>query len=229
MGAAARALKVMGLRDLVLVTPREPPGDVALHRATGAADVLDRARTVVTLAEAVEDCVLVVGLSARARHEGPDLVGVREGVRRGIEASADGPVAFVFGTERSGLTNDELLACHVHASIPTGDELHSLNLAAAVQVVCYEILQGSEAARIRDVTSQDPVASRALVDALTARLWELAESTGQVREGDARFDKIRERLVRFLARARPTESEVRAGHGLVTWYNMKLERQGDSK
>ncbi|MFC3106307.1 RNA methyltransferase [Salinisphaera aquimarina] len=139
IGAAARAMKVMGLHDLALVAPERFPDPEAISRASGADDVLAAARIYDTLDQAIGDCVLAIGASARRRSTSWPLVDARTAARRAISLAADHQVALVFGRERSGLENAELDLCQLHLQVPTNPDYRSLNLAAAVQVVCYEL------------------------------------------------------------------------------------------
>ncbi|MBT8112253.1 MAG: RNA methyltransferase, partial [Gammaproteobacteria bacterium] len=139
IGAVARAAKTMCIENLVLVNPEEFPSGQARARATGAVDVLERAVVCHSLKEAIADCTFVVGASARERglqcpEITPDNVGAR--VWQELE---QGNVAIVFGRESSGLSNEELDQCHYLTTIPANWEFSSLNLASAVQVICYEI------------------------------------------------------------------------------------------
>lgn len=139
IGAAARAMKTMGLRDLCLVEPKAFPSAEATALASGASDLLAHARVVATLEEAVADCSLVLGTSARSRTIPWPLMEAREaGEAVRIESEAQ-KVAIVFGREDRGLTNEELQRCNYHVWIPTDDEYGVLNVAAAVQVLCYEV------------------------------------------------------------------------------------------
>ena len=140
IGSAARALKTMGLRRLVLVAPERFPHPEAAALAAGAGDVLDAATCFGTLAEAVADCRLVLGCTARSRRIALDELSPREGAARAIAgATGGGEVALVFGRERTGLDNDELQLCHAAVHIPADPGYSSLNLAAAVQVLAYEL------------------------------------------------------------------------------------------
>lgn len=139
IGAAARAMKVMGLHDLALVAPERYPDPEAIARASGADDVLENAGVYDTLEEAIGDCVLAIGASARRRHMHWPLVDARTAATRAIELAHDQNVALVFGRERSGLENAELDLCQLHLQVPTNPAYRSLNLAAAVQVVAYEL------------------------------------------------------------------------------------------
>jgi tRNA (cytidine32/uridine32-2'-O)-methyltransferase len=144
IGGVARAMKNMAVSQLVLVDPKEFPSDKAVARAAGAADVLEQARVVETLDEALVGCQLVVGASARGRHIPWPIVDPRQMAEQIVSvqsAAADEvpQVALVFGREDRGLTNDELHRCHRHVHIPSNPDFSSLNLAAAVQVLCYEL------------------------------------------------------------------------------------------
>ncbi len=139
IGGAARAMKNMGLSSLYLVAPKEYPSDRAVWRAAGAADVLENAIVVDTLEEAIGDCGLVVGTSARGRRIPWPLFTPREFGEKAINEAQAHEVAVVFGREDRGLTNDELHKCHYHVHIPSNPDYSALNLATAVQVLCYEV------------------------------------------------------------------------------------------
>ncbi|MBV8801935.1 MAG: RNA methyltransferase, partial [Gammaproteobacteria bacterium] len=139
IGATARAMKTMGLKKLYLVNPRLFPHTNANEMASGALDVLGQAVVVDELDEALTDCELVVGTSARERAiPWPQLLPRELADLARIEAQKT-TIAIVFGREQSGLTNDELDRCHFHLIIPSNPDYSSLNLAAAVQVVAYEL------------------------------------------------------------------------------------------
>lgn len=146
IGGAARAMKNMGLHQLVLVDPQRFPDDNATARASGADDVLRDARIVGTLEEAIGDCVLVMGTSARDRRIPWPVVDPREAADMVLDQLAvqeDAQIALVFGREDSGLTTEELQRCQFHVHIPSMPDFSSLNLAAAVQVLAYELrMQG---------------------------------------------------------------------------------------
>jgi tRNA/rRNA methyltransferase len=139
IGATARAMWTMGLRQLVLVMPERFPDPEATALATGAVEVLARARIDTTLHDALAGCALAVGLSARPRAFAGRVLPIREAAREIVERATDGDVALVFGTEMSGLSNAELAQCGTAATIPANPEYPSLNLAAAVQVAAYEV------------------------------------------------------------------------------------------
>ena len=129
----------MGLANLWLVNPASFPDEASYARAAGASDVLDRAHVVSTLEEALTDCVLVMGTSARGRKVPWPVCAPPEAAATAAEHASDGPVALVFGRESNGLSNDELQRCHYHIHIPSNPDYSSLNLAMAVQVMCYEL------------------------------------------------------------------------------------------
>lgn len=143
IGGAARAMKNMGISRLVLVQPEVFPSEIADARASGATDILEAAQVVNSLDEALAGCRLVLGTSARERHIPWPLVDPRECARHCVEQiSQEAEVALVFGREYAGLTNEELQRCHYHVHIPTDPNFASLNLAAAVQVLAYEVRMG---------------------------------------------------------------------------------------
>ncbi|MGH1485683.1 MAG: tRNA (cytosine(32)/uridine(32)-2'-O)-methyltransferase TrmJ [Cellvibrionaceae bacterium] len=142
IGGVARAMKNMGLTQLYLVDPKEYPSEQAEWRASNAVDLLGTAQVVNTLDEAIADCGLVIGTSARERRIPWPLFTPRECAERSIGEAAQHPVAIVFGREDRGLTNEELHKCHYHVHIPSNPEYSSLNLATAVQVLTYELRVG---------------------------------------------------------------------------------------
>lgn len=223
VGAVARAMKVMAFSDLVVVGPRRPPKDEdAAARAVGAVDVLERAPVVETLAEALADCVYVVGFTARDRHVGPPNSDVADAAGVILERAHEGRVALLFGNERTGLENDELNACHARVRIPTGDTLASLNLAAAVQVACYELHKTfSHAEPTGDDGRVEAPATHAELDAFLARVWERASQHRRYNGGDKRINHLKSRFQMLLARARPTKQELRAAHGVLTWLDFE--------
>ena len=151
IGAAARAMKNMGLSRLALVNPMEFPSGVAVGRAASALDVLEQAEVVETIGEAIADCALVIGSSARSRSLPWPILTPEQSAEKLVKEGRSAQVALVFGREDSGLNNEELHLCHFHVQIPASREYSSLNLAAAVMVLCYEIRR----AVLRDVEGAD--------------------------------------------------------------------------
>lgn len=140
IGAAARAMKNMGLSRLVLVDPIAAIDEEAIQRSSRAEDILHNAVIVPTLEEAVADCSLIIGTSARSRHIPWPLMTPRQSAAKAREMiPAGNEVALVFGRESRGLTNEELHLCTAHVHIPTEESFSSLNVAQAIQVLCYEM------------------------------------------------------------------------------------------
>ena len=139
IGATARAMKNMGILDLALVEPKEFPSDVATFRSKAAKDILEKASVHTSLEEAISECELVVGTSARGRTVPWPVLNPREAAEEMHKSSLNGKVAIVFGREDRGLTNAELGLCSFHVHIPSDPEYSSLNLSQAVQILAYEI------------------------------------------------------------------------------------------
>ena len=212
IGAAARAMKTMGLRELVLVSPRGFPCADATARAAGADDILARARVVSDLAEAVHDCVLVLATSARDRHLAWPQYSPREAVKQSLKAAVDGPVAFVFGPENSGLSNQELDLCQALVRIPSVEQYSSLNLAAAVQVLAYELHIATETGAV--AASNDHVSvTHAEMERFFAHLEHTLTTIGYF---DPQAPKLlRRRLRRMFYRTQPDRSELNILRGIL--------------
>lgn len=146
IGAAARAMKTMGLSRLFLVNPRRFPDAAADAMASGATGVLENAVVCASLEQSLQGTVLVAGLTARHRDLSHAMLGLRQAAPQILQRAGEGPVALLFGTEMSGLSNAELEKCQLLIAIPANPEYGSLNLAAAVQVVAYELRTSGSAA-----------------------------------------------------------------------------------
>lgn len=140
LGQTARAMKNMGLHDLVLVDPRAQINAQAISMASGADDLLQHVRVEPDLASAIADCNLVFGTSARSRQLPWPGLSPREMAAEMIKQESSGSIAVIFGPEHSGMTNEALSLCHYHVHIPTDESFSSLNLSQAVQVIVYEIM-----------------------------------------------------------------------------------------
>ena len=176
IGAAARAMKTMGQKRLYLVNPAIFPSAEVTARAAGADDLLANAVVCNTLEEAVRDCVLVVGTTARIRRVPWMVEGPRAGAARIVATSRSGQVAVVFGREDNGLNNDELGLCNTVVQVPTNPAFSSLNVAAAVQIVCYEIMQAAGNGAITqksDAALASTGQMRKLYEHLEARMTEV--------------------------------------------------------
>ena len=158
IGAAARAMKTMGLSRLYLIEPKRFPDAEALARAAGADDVLADSAVCTSLDEALAGTVFAVALTARHRNLGPERLQIREAAPLILDkvAAGSGEVALVFGNETAGLSNDDVQRCQRTAFIPADPGYTSLNLAAAVQVACYELRMAAHAERPMEVTKTIP-------------------------------------------------------------------------
>ena len=218
IGGAARAMKNMGLSQLYLVEPKEYPADKAVWRAAGALDVLDSAVVVETLEEAVGDCGLVVGTSARERRIPWPLVTPRECGERAIVEAQHHEIAIVFGREDRGLTNEELHKCNYHVHIPANPEYSALNLATAVQVLAYEVRMAWLTAKEGklphfDDWDQPPAENKAL-ELYYEHLQETLEKLGFLEPGNPR--QTMTRLRRLYSRIRLDQMELSILRGVLT-------------
>jgi tRNA/rRNA methyltransferase len=208
IGAAARAMKTMGLTDLRLVAPERYPAPEAQWMATHAADVLEQANVHATLNEAIADCVAAFALSARSREWSPEVLDVRSAAAKAVETNDK--VAFVFGNEAAGLTNEEMFACQTLVHIPANPEASSLNLAQAVQVVAYELRMCVDVAMpFARVEKRATVEDR---EGLYAHLEEAALTSGFMTPQS----RLRERWRRLFSRVPALErEEVNIVRGLL--------------
>ena len=199
IGAAARAIKTMGFRDLRLVAPERFPAPEAQWMATNAIDVLETARVVSDLKEAIQDCVHAFALSARSREWSPQVLDVRTAAGRATGMA--GPVAFVFGNETAGLTNEEVFACQSLVHIPASRDFSSLNLAQAVQVVAYELHMALDVAI--PFARAEKAATVEDLEGLYAHLEEAAVKSGFMTPQS----RLRERWRRLFSRVPHVERE----------------------
>jgi tRNA (cytidine32/uridine32-2'-O)-methyltransferase len=215
IGSVARAMKTMGLYKLYLVSPAHFPHPKALELATNAADVLDNAIVVPSLNEAIADCNLVIGTSARARTIPWPLLNPRHMAEKVMQEPPHSQTAIVFGREQSGLTNEELQQCHLHVQIPTHAEFSSLNIAAAVQVIAYELKMAS-------LVEDEAVDDR--WDYRLANVNEMELFFNHLQEIFIEIDflkmsaprKLMTRMRRLFLRARPDVMEINMLRGMLT-------------
>ena len=218
IGGAARAMKNMGLRRLALVAPRKFPHEEADWRAAGAGDVLQSAVLFETLEEAIADCQLVVGTSARGRRIPWPVLDPRHCATRVLGAARDNEqVALVFGREDRGLTNEELQSCHLHLHVPSHEDYPSLNLAMAVQVVAYELRMQA----LEGVLPADPChewdAPFSTVENMERFYRHLEETLVQIGFLDpAAPRQLMARLRRLYGRVRLDEMELNILRGILT-------------
>jgi TrmH family RNA methyltransferase len=219
IGGAARAMKTMGLEQLVLVAPLRYPHADATARATGADDVLERARVCATLEEALADCTFVIGASARQRTLPWPLLDARAAAER-VAASAE-ETAIVFGPEQSGLDNGELERCGALLRIPTSAAYGSLNLAAAVQIVVYELHM---AARVAVARAPDtPLATADELEYFYEHLQRVMEAAEFLDPENPKH--LMRRMRRLFNRAHLDRNELNILRGLLAAYD-KLHEEG---
>lgn len=224
IGSAARAMKTMGLHRLELVAPLNFPDREAYALSAGANDVLDRAQVHATLADAVSDCHLVIASTARKRSVPMPELSPRQGALELLAGQALGPVALVFGRERTGLENDELQLCHAAICIPANPDYSSLNLAAAVQVLTYEwrmaMLESPGAAAVSAPDSQihadddDRHATHAELESYFAHLAAFLDDIDFHKGKDPAM--VTQRLRRLFLRAGPDPRELRILRGMFS-------------
>lgn len=223
IGAAARAMKNMGLTELVLVNPHDFPNDKAIYRSASAEDVVREAVVVDTVDEAIADCQLIIGTSARERRIPWPLLLPRECGEKVNGAVADAQkVGLLFGRESRGLKNEELQKCHYHVNIPTGEAYSSLNLAMAVQVICYEILQSKLAGHGLDEAWDMPPADGAAMEHFFGHLEQTLVQVDFHDPDNPR--QLMTRLRRLFNRIRPDQMEVNILRGFLSAIN-KLDNK----
>lgn len=222
IGSALRAMKTMGLTRLVLVEPNQwPEGDsksIATSMAAGAADMLDKVEVVGSLEEAIDGCNLVVGTSARSRSFPWPMLTSRQCGEKLVEEAKTGEVALVFGQETSGMTNEELQQCHFHVSIDANPDYPVLNVASAVQILCYEIRQ---ALLNQQEFTEESKQSDAVPYPDTRQMEQFYEQL-ELALGDINFiirqhpGKIMTKLRRLFNRARPEQEEMNILRGMLS-------------
>ncbi|HMB55577.1 MAG TPA: RNA methyltransferase [Arenimonas sp.] len=224
IGSAARAMKTMGLSRLALVAPECFPDPHAYALAAGANDVLDVAEVHATLEDALAECRFVIGTTARRRTVTMPELPPRDAARQLVDAQARGGVALVFGRERTGLENHELQLCHASVCIPANPDYSSLNIAAAVQVLCYEIRMATlstnanadmDAATIAaSIDPDDLPATQAEMEAFFQHFSALLDDI-DFHKGRPP-DMISQRLRRLFQRAQPDPRELRILRGIFS-------------
>lgn len=223
IGASARAMKNMGLCDLVLVQPKYFPHDDATARASGAEDLLESARVVETLDAAIADCCYVAGASARSRTIGWPSMLPRDCAARLVAESAQGPAAVVFGPEKSGLSNDDLDRCHTLLTIPTDPGFSSLNLAMAVQVMSYELRLAQMNPVLDNAAQETPLATGDELENFYAHLEEVLTSSGFLDPDNPRH--LMRRLRRLFARALPDQNEINILRGILAAVDPRTDQR----
>ena len=222
IGAAARAIKNMGIYNLALVKPKEFPSDIAIYRSKAAKDILENAEIYESLEDAIAGCKLVVGTSARARSVPWPVFNPRDAAEEMSKISKQGNVAIVFGREDRGLTNDELGLCNFHVHIPSDPNYSSLNLSQAVQILAYEIrLAYSRDEVISEVKWDVDLANNEQTERLIDHMEELMQDVEFYDVENPR--KLLLRVRRFFKRSKIDVMEANIFRGLFSAIQKRLK------
>ena len=221
VGAAARAMHNMGISRLSLVDPQCPIGDVAYARASGANVILDNRETHSDLGAAIADCSRIIATTARRRSLPWPELEPREMAESVFALDDNRQVALVFGREHSGLSNDELQMCHQMVCIPTNPGFSSLNVASAIQVICYEIFRyQAEPYQLPEPEGPDLPASSAEVEGYIEHLRETLDGCGFLNPQQP--EMIMQRLRRIYMRNELTRSEIHILRGILSSVGKQL-------
>lgn len=225
IGSAARAMKVMGLSQMVLVDPQCQVDAQAIALAAGASEIALNAQIYPTLEAAVADCGLVVGTSARSRTLEWPMLEPRECGEKLISEAKQHSVAMVFGRERTGLTNDELQLCHYHVCVPANPEYSSLNLAMAVQLLSYEVRMAYLALQqsSQSSTLQEEYPRHQELERFYAHLEQVIMQTEFISAQQP--GQVMNKLRRMFTRARPEAQEINMLRGILTSVQKSISRK----
>lgn len=220
IGSAARAMKTMGLSELYLVSPKSVD-EQSIALAAGADDLVQQAHQVSTFDEAIADCSLVIGTSARLRHLQSTLIEPRECAEK--VAQHQGKTAIVFGRERVGLHNDELLKCHYHLTIPANPDYSSLNLAMAVQLVTYE-LRMAYLNRLNSTSNSAPLVEN-VAQATAQEMEYFFQHTEKLYQslGFIQNQGVMQKLRRLYNRANVEKNELNILRGMLSAVEKRLD------
>jgi len=221
IGSAARAMKTMGLSRLYLVQPKSFPDDKATELAAGADDILENVVITDSINEAVKDCRLVIGASARERELTLPQLDPRQCAQQLTQEGDQGEVALVFGNERTGLTTEQLQSCQYHVVIPANPDYNSLNLAAAVQVLCYEIRMSQSCAQLIEKPHED-YATNEEVERFYQHLREVLLAIGFLNPKHPK--RLMPRLKRLFNRVRLEQTEVNLLRGILSMMKKSISR-----
>jgi TrmH family RNA methyltransferase len=233
IGSAARAMKTMGIHDLRLVKPTRFHSPETKALASGADDILEHARLCTTLHEALADCHYVIGTSARSERSLPwPQMDARECGQWVAEHAAQQKIALVFGRERTGLTNEELEHCQALVHIPMAFDFFSLNIAAAIQIICYECMMAIRQApqpleNLNIKTLDEAPATTAAMESFFIHLEEALVEVEYLDPNNPRL--LMRRLRRLFGRINPTQSEVNILRGMLSAFQgRKFIRRSNS-
>ena len=224
IGATARAMKNMGLSKLYLVDPVDFPSDEATSRAGQATDVLNNATIVSSLEEAIQDCALVIGTSARDRSIKLPALSAEKCAAMAVTEQAKTPVALVFGRERTGLHNDEIQQCHFQVNIDANPEYPVLNLGQAVQILSYEVFKAAN--QIQEQLTSDPYPLHKELLLFNSHLEQTANDIGLINKKHP--GQTMDHLRALFRRARLTQKEMGIMRGFLNAAQSKSTKVADS-
>ena len=227
IGAVARAMKNMALSELVLVRPKAFPHPEATARASGASDLLARVRVVETVVDAVAECGFVAATTSRPRDQNFRALDLHEAALNIFHKSELTPAAVLFGAERTGLTNEELALAHLLIRIPANPEYPSLNLAMAVQLVCYELFRaaGSPASERPLSESPVPLAPGADMERFYVHLQQVMDEV-EFKDRTTGGTQLMTRVRRLFQRCEMDQNEVNILRGILTSVQQKRRAAG---
>jgi len=225
IGAVARAMKNMCMSELYLVSPKIFPSADATSRASGADDILASAVVCDTLQEAIADCHMVVGASARSRTITVPDESPRDCAERLAVEAQDKKIAILFGRENSGLKNHELDLCQTLLSIPSNPKYSSLNLGAAVQVVCYELMVAAQLNAPEPKALETPLATSEQMESFYDHLYQALEEIGVI--NPEKSTSIMRRLRRVYHRAALDTKEIDILRGILKKSTALLHQKHD--
>ncbi|MCL5261523.1 MAG: RNA methyltransferase [Gammaproteobacteria bacterium] len=222
IGASARAMKTMGLNNLCLVNPKIFPHVDATARAAGADDLLAQADITSSLLESIKDCTLVFGTSARTRALPVPVLDPSHAAQKIIDECKQNKIAILFGRENNGLSNEELNHCHYHIHIPTNPKFSSLNIAAAVQIIAYELHKAQNTIFTQTVCTNTELATAEKMASFYTHMQQTLLDVEFIAENQPK--NILSRLKLLFNRARPTKQELDILRGFFTAIQKKLNK-----
>jgi TrmH family RNA methyltransferase len=230
IGAVARAMKNMGLSDLVLIRPKAYPHPDASARASGAGDLLDRARVVDSVTDAVADVGFVAATTSRPRDQNFRALDLHDAAARIFEMSQRGPAAVLFGAERTGLTNEELALAHLLIRIPANPDYPSLNLAMAVQLTTYELFRAAGSPASSRPLSEPvvPLAPGADMERFYTHLQQVMDEV-DFKDRTVGGTHLMTRIRRLFQRCEMDQNEVNILRGILTSVQQKRIRAGGAR
>lgn len=223
IGAAARAMKTMGINDLALVKPEGFPSAEATSRASGADDLLFNADVCSNIDEAISDSKLVIGTTARKRHLDIPVIDARTAAELLIKESKVNKVALVFGKERYGMTNEEVERCHYLVRLPTVESFSSLNLASAVQVLAYEcrMAELNQQQKPNDIVIEDDYVDAGKMESFYQHYFDVMEKALYLRKEG--HESIKTKIRIMYNRIRPKKHEIDILRGFLSKLEKKIK------